>query len=227
MVSTGRGSARHGGGQGAAARRHREQQQQLSARHLCACTARRLLECRRQRKALVPSARCGGGERRAGGGGYRRATQAQGPPSTRHRIGCLACVPPQPSAGRQTDQIEGRVDPGPLTRGLSGPPLRGGRPPSRGATPPPEVSQLFVTTTRKRKRPTGHLPCLWTHFCFRGLWEDEARCLLVRGRPSFRRATRYGTCTYRYYCKDLGEIKVTFRFWMYVLDSSQGKCQVK
>ena len=23
------------------------------------------------------------------------------------------------------------------------------------------------------KHPTGHLPWLWTHFCFRGLWEDE------------------------------------------------------
>ena len=50
----------------------------------------------------MPSARCGGGERRAGGGGHQRATQAQGPPSTRHRIGCLACVPPPPSAGWQS-----------------------------------------------------------------------------------------------------------------------------
>jgi hypothetical protein len=126
VVSTVRGSARHGGGQGAAARRHREQQQlstwwrgcwgrasggpaaeDISARpkykgRLCACTARRLLECRWRWEALVPSARCGGGERRAGGGGHRRATQAQGPPSTRYRIGSLACVPPPPSAGWQS-----------------------------------------------------------------------------------------------------------------------------
>ena len=61
--------------------------------------ARAAQECRWRREALVPSARCGGGERRAGGGGHRRATQAQGPPSTRYRIGCLACVPPPPSAG--------------------------------------------------------------------------------------------------------------------------------
>ncbi len=55
-------------------------------------TARRLLDFRRRREALVPSARCGGGERRAGGGGHWRATQAQGPPCTRYRIGCLARV---------------------------------------------------------------------------------------------------------------------------------------
>jgi hypothetical protein len=133
VVSTVRGSARHGGGQGAAARRHREQQQQLStwctgrdgeaagderaagrrrrtsARDPSTRAAlhgtwwrgcwwhRRLQQCRRRREALVPSARCGGGERRAGGGGHRRATQVQGPPSTRYRIECLACVPPPPS----------------------------------------------------------------------------------------------------------------------------------
>ena len=66
---------------------------------LCACTARSCSSAGGEREALVPSARCGGGERRAGGGGHRRATQAQGPPSTRYRIGCLACVPPPPSAG--------------------------------------------------------------------------------------------------------------------------------
>ena len=37
------------------------------------------------------------------------------------------------------------------------------------------MSTQFVTTTRKRKRPqdTYHGCGVWTHFCFRGLWEDE------------------------------------------------------
>jgi hypothetical protein len=132
VVSTVRGSARHGGGQGAAARRHREQQQ-LSTW----CTGRggeaagdeRAAGRRRRTLARDPSTRAAcvhalraaarvqvakgkrlcrvrdaaASERRAGGGGHRRATQAQGPPSTRYRIGCLACVPP-PSAGWQSDQ---------------------------------------------------------------------------------------------------------------------------
>ncbi len=42
---------------------------------------------------------------------------------------------------------------------------------TRQVWPPFEVSTLCVTITRKQKHPTR--PWLWTHFCFRGLWEDE------------------------------------------------------
>ena len=36
------------------------------------------------------------------------------------------------------------------------------------------------------KHPTGHLPWLWTHFCFRGLWEDE-----MFARQQLNRHTRF------------------------------------
>jgi hypothetical protein len=46
--------------------------------------------------------------RRRRAAGRRRRTSARDPstkpPSTRYRIGCLACVPPPPSAGWQSDQ---------------------------------------------------------------------------------------------------------------------------
>ena len=57
----------------------------------------------------------------------------------------------------------------PLTRGLKCP-------------PPLDGFHTFCNHHTEAEAPTGHLPLwLWTHFCFRGMWEDEMfAALLVR-----------------------------------------------